>query len=36
MRKRGLDAVCAPTVVDDLVRDKVLVVRFRIARTDFV
>lgn len=25
MRKRGLDAVCAPTVVDDLVRDKVLV-----------
>jgi len=25
MRKRGLDAVCAPTVVDELVLDKVLV-----------
>lgn len=25
MRKRGLDAVCAPTIVDELVRDKVLV-----------
>lgn len=25
MRKRGLDAVCAPTVVEELVRDKVLV-----------
>lgn len=25
MRKRGLDAVCAPTVVSDLTRDKVLV-----------
>eukprot|EP00550_Attheya_septentrionalis_P007947 CAMPEP_0198291854 /NCGR_PEP_ID=MMETSP1449-20131203/9230_1 /TAXON_ID=420275 /ORGANISM="Attheya septentrionalis, Strain CCMP2084" /LENGTH=948 /DNA_ID=CAMNT_0043990537 /DNA_START=99 /DNA_END=2945 /DNA_ORIENTATION=+ len=25
MRKRGLDAVCAPTVVEDLVRDTVLV-----------
>lgn len=25
MRKRGLDAVCAPTVVDELTRDKVLV-----------
>lgn len=25
MRKKGLDAVCAPTVVDELVRDKVLV-----------
>ena len=24
MRKRGLDAVCAPTVVDELVRDKVV------------
>ena len=24
MRKRGLDAVCAPTVVEGLVRDKVL------------
>ena len=24
MRKRGLDAVCAPAIVDDLVRDKVL------------
>jgi predicted unusual protein kinase regulating ubiquinone biosynthesis (AarF/ABC1/UbiB family) len=25
MRKRGLEAVCAPTVVEELVRDKVLV-----------
>lgn len=25
MREKGLDAVCAPTVVDELVRDKVLV-----------
>lgn len=25
MRKRGLDAVCAPTIVDELTRDKVLV-----------
>jgi predicted unusual protein kinase regulating ubiquinone biosynthesis (AarF/ABC1/UbiB family) len=25
MRKRGLDAVCAPPVVEDLIRDKVLV-----------
>ncbi len=25
MRKRGLDAVCAPTVVEELVKDKILV-----------